>query len=74
MDNTAGYLIKGELKPFLNGYELNISHTRGYAVLMLSEKERVAVDIEQRSDRVKRIASRLSVDTLPKIVSTCSYK
>lgn len=45
-------------KPFLNGYELSISHTRGYAVLMLSEKERVAVDIEQRSDRVKRIASR----------------
>jgi len=45
-------------KPILDGFLLSISHTRGYAVLVLSEVENVAVDIEQRSDRVKRIASK----------------
>ena len=45
-------------RPLVDGYELSISHTRGYAALMLSDGERVAVDIEQRSDRVKRIAHK----------------
>lgn len=37
---------------------ISISHTRGYAVLMLSSDEVLGVDIEYRSDRVERIASR----------------
>ena len=45
-------------KPMLEGYQISISHTRGYAALMLSTEEQVAVDIEQRSDRVQRIAKR----------------
>ena len=45
-------------KPVVEGYYASISHTRGYAVLMLSQAQPVAVDIEQRSDRVQRIASR----------------
>lgn len=45
-------------KPTLEGWHISISHTRGYAVLLLSRKENVAVDIEYRSDRVGRIASR----------------
>lgn len=45
-------------KPLLSGYQLSISHTRGYAVLVLSTTDNVAVDIEQRSDRVARIAHK----------------
>ncbi len=37
---------------------ISISHTRGYVAILLSEGERVGVDIEYRSDRVEGIASR----------------
>lgn len=36
---------------------VSISHTRGYAVLMLSRTKAVGVDIEYRSDRIVKIAS-----------------
>lgn len=45
-------------KPVVEGYHISISHTRGYAVLILSDAENVAVDVEYRSDRVGRIASK----------------
>ena len=45
-------------KPVVEGYHVSISHTRGYAVLILSNAENVAVDIEYRSDRVGRIAHK----------------
>ena len=46
-------------KPFLEqGGYISISHTRGYAALLLSDAELLGVDIEYRSDRVERIASR----------------
>ena len=45
-------------KPTLPGWHISISHTKGYAALILSPAEPVAVDIEQRSDRVGRIADR----------------
>lgn len=45
-------------KPMLKGYHISISHTRGFAVLILSKTRPVAVDIEYFSDRVKRIASK----------------
>ncbi len=37
---------------------LSISHTKGYAAVILSEKCNVAIDIEYRSERVCRIADR----------------
>ena len=46
-------------KPILsNGYNVSISHTNGYAVLIVSEKDAVAVDIEYRSDRVSKVANK----------------
>lgn len=45
-------------KPLLSGYHVSISHTLGYAAVILSKKENVAVDIEYQSERVKKIASR----------------
>ena len=44
--------------PLLDGYHIGISHTRGYAAVILSQVVEVAVDIEYRSDRVKRIVSK----------------
>jgi len=45
-------------KPLFRGYHVSISHTKGYATLILSKKSEVAVDIEYMSDRVERIASK----------------
>jgi len=63
---TIGHAPSG--KPFLQSasrassdlsyLHLSISHTRGFAVLLLSETSEVGIDIEYRSDRVERIASR----------------
>lgn len=45
-------------KPLVNGYNISISHTRGWAALVLSKSELVAVDVEYISSRVNKIASR----------------
>ena len=39
-------------------WHISISHTRGYAAILLSEEERVGIDIERYSDRVEGIARR----------------
>ena len=45
-------------KPIVNGYNISISHTRGYASVILSKIKNVAVDIEYYSSRVRRIADK----------------
>jgi len=45
-------------KPLLKGYHVSISHTQGYAAVILSKKHEVAVDIEYVSNRVEKIASK----------------
>ena len=45
-------------KPFLDSLHISVSHTRGWAALMLSAEHEVAVDIEYVSDRVGRVARR----------------
>ncbi len=56
----AGIDIQHNLigKPLLSGWNISISHTRGFAAVILSEKSVVGVDIEYFSDRVERVASR----------------
>ncbi|MBR6189819.1 MAG: 4'-phosphopantetheinyl transferase superfamily protein [Prevotella sp.] len=44
-------------QPIVEGWQVSISHTKGYAVLMLSKEKAMGVDIEYRSDRVAKIAS-----------------
>ncbi len=44
--------------PTFDGYHISISHTRGFAAVILSTEHEVAVDIEYPSDRVERIASK----------------
>ena len=54
---TIGHEPSG--KPYLtNGQAISISHTKGYATLLLADSGRVGIDIEMCSDRVERIASR----------------
>ena len=66
-------------KPTLPDWHISISHTKGYAALILSQTEPVAVDIEQRSDRVGRIANRFirpdeEADTLERMLTVWSAK
>ncbi|MBO4811741.1 MAG: 4'-phosphopantetheinyl transferase superfamily protein [Prevotella sp.] len=61
MTGNAALTIQHESsgKPFLdNGQTISISHTQGYAALLLADSGRLGIDIERRSDRVERIASR----------------
>ncbi len=45
-------------KPLLDDWFISISHTRGYAAVMMSHSKEVAVDIEYISNRVDRIAGK----------------
>lgn len=45
-------------KPLLKGFHVSVSHTKGFAALIISKNKEVAVDIEYLSDRVKRIAPK----------------
>ena len=45
-------------QPLLDGFYISISHTNGYACVLLSTQKMVAIDIEYRSDRIERIRSK----------------
>jgi 4'-phosphopantetheinyl transferase EntD len=52
-------LYDGDGSPYLiDGQFCSISHTRGYAVLIISEMFPVGIDIEYYSSRVEKIADR----------------
>nr|WP_293486353.1 4'-phosphopantetheinyl transferase family protein [Prevotella sp.] len=56
LSHAGDFTHNGQGKPLFRGYHVSISHTKGYAALILSKKSEVAVDIEYMSDRVERIA------------------
>ena len=58
LSHAGDFTHTGQGKPLFRGYHVSISHTKGYAALILSKKSEVAVDIEYMSDRVERIASK----------------
>ena len=58
LSHAGDFTHNGQGKPLFRGYHGSISHTKGYAALILSKKSEVAVDIEYMSDRVERIASK----------------
>ena len=51
-----GHAASGQ--PLLRGYHVGVTHTKGYAALMLSKSCDVACDIEHFSERVGRIKSK----------------
>lgn len=48
--------------PLLEGWHVSISHTRGYAAVLLSRLDEVALDVEYVSNRVAKIADRFIRD------------
>lgn len=58
LSHAGDFTHNGQGKPLFRGYHVSISHTKGYAALILSKKSEVAVDIEYMSDRIERIASK----------------
>lgn len=58
-------------KPHMDMYNVSISHTRGYAAIILSRNRLVGVDIEYMSERVNRIAERFMRND-EKYHDTCS--
>ncbi len=64
-------------KPLLDDWYISISHTRGYAAVIMSHSKEVAVDIEYISDRVNRIAGKfiredeIFCDTTARLLAWC---
>lgn len=55
-DLVIGHNTDG--KPTLDGYIISVSHTIGYASIIMSKTRNVAVDVEYRNDRVFRIVDK----------------
>ena len=49
---------KADGMPLLEGWHVSISHTKGFAAVLLSKRFNVGVDIEYNSIRVSKIATR----------------
>lgn len=51
-------------KPFLadKSYHISVSHTKGYVAVAVNKLKPIGLDIEQISDKVKRVRSRLVSD------------
>lgn len=60
MDHPVTICYAPSGKPYLSGsdYRISISHTAGYATLILHPHYEVAIDIEQRSPKVMRLQSK----------------
>ena len=44
--------------PLVEGFHVSISHTKGWAAMIMSRTRRSGIDVEYMSDRVNKIASR----------------
>lgn len=59
LGDKVGEITHNEVgKPMLKGYHVSVSHTRGFAAMVVSKNREVGVDVEYICDRVKRIASK----------------
>lgn len=58
-------------KPYLpdNSFNISISHTKGYAALILNKEKEVAVDIEQITSRVEKVHLRFVNEEEEKFLS-----
>ena len=62
-NKTVKHTTEGQ--PFLsdNSYQISISHSKDYAVVLLHKEKKVGVDVENHSDRILKIEKRfISVD------------
>lgn len=60
MTGCAGVVVRHNSsgKPFVEGWNISISHTRGFAAVILSHSLAVAIDLEYVDTRVNRIAHK----------------
>ena len=58
-------------KPYLsdNSFHISISHTKGYAALILNKENEVAIDIEKISSKVENVRKRFVNDEEDKVLS-----
>ena len=54
-ENSSEISYEPSGKPFMKDYYISISHTKGFAAVILSQTGNVAVDIEYYSTRVQKI-------------------
>lgn len=80
MTGEKGLLIQHDPsgKPSIDGWNISISHTKGYVAIILSHNRNVAIDVECISPRVNKIASRFlrpdekAPDLLSRLVHWCA--
>lgn len=80
MTGNRGLVISHEPsgRPVVEGWHISVSHTCGYAAVILSERYNVAVDVEYMNGRVDRIAERFvrrdecAPDTIGRLIVWCA--
>lgn len=74
MDGESKIRYREDSSPYIDGKYCSISHTKGYAALMISTSAPVGIDIEYRSDRVNKIVDKfirddeVAVDTVSQLI------
>ncbi len=80
MTGEKGFLIQHypSGKPYIDGWNISISHTKGYVAIILSHNCNVAIDVECISPRVNKVAYRFlrpdenAPDLLSRLVHWCA--
>ena len=80
MTGEKGLLIQHDPsgKPSIDGWNISISHTKGYVAIILSHDRNVAIDVECISPRVNKIVGRFlrpdekAPDLLSRLVHWCA--
>lgn len=80
MMGEKGILIQHDSsgKPSIDGWNISISHTKGYVAIILSHSRNVAIDLEYINPRVNKIAGRFlrsdenAPDLLSRLVHWCA--
>ena len=67
-ENAVCYDTNGRPSLFDNSFKISISHTNGYASVILHPHINVGIDIEQKNDKILRLKQRfLSIEELENI-------
>lgn len=77
-DDSLVITHKPSAQPHIEGWNVSISHTRGFASVLLSRTKRVGVDVEYMSPRVGKIAGKFiredekAPDTVYQLIHWCA--
>lgn len=74
-DGIGIILHDASSRPLLKGYNISVSHTRGFAAVIVSHTKSVGVDIEYMSGRVNKIVDKfmrsdeMTADTVSRLIN-----